>query len=450
MSAAGIAVRCSQHRWNPGAASVLDLSLRLLHAWVSAPAFIFLLALTAMLFRPPDLKAFPVDRVVLALLMGAFVLRVCARAERVRTYPATWPLLALTFLASVALLGGPFQAQSWSLFAAKWAVPLLLFHIAASVFRTPSELRKLEFFCVLVLLYLSIVSILTLFGFEFLIFPRYILDPGIGIHAERARGPFLQAVANGVSLNILGLVALNSFCRGSLPRPVAAVFFAGVPLALLATKTRAVWMSAAFSIAALVVFSRNRRVRRAAVAICVLACIGLMVLFVHSADSRDFGERLKDQSPVDFRSEIYTAGWQMFTEKPLLGWGDDDSIQAEVSRRVSNFRPEYFVFHNTFLELAVQRGILGLGLYAWLVVRLFRLAARPKSTSPLHLVGAEFHNLWPIILGVYLINASAVVMNYQFVNGLLFTFAGILASQNAANEDLVRQGRVGDVDLLSR
>ncbi len=34
------------------------------------------------------------------------------------------------------------------------------------------------------------------------------------------------------------------------------------------------------------------------------------------------------------------------------------------------------------------------------------------------------------MIGVYLFNASFVVMNYQFVNGLLFTLAGILAVQN--------------------
>jgi hypothetical protein len=31
---------------------------------------------------------------------------------------------------------------------------------------------------------------------------------------------------------------------------------------------------------------------------------------------------------------------------------------------------------------------------------------------------------------VYLVNASFVVMSYQFVNGLLFTIAGMLAAQN--------------------
>ena len=37
-----------------------------------------------------------------------------------------------------------------------------------------------------------------------------------------------------------------------------------------------------------------------------------------------------------------------------------------------------------------------------------------------------------MLLGVYLLNACFVVMNYQFVNGVLFTVAGILAAQNRA------------------
>ena len=39
------------------------------------------------------------------------------------------------------------------------------------------------------------------------------------------------------------------------------------------------------------------------------------------------------------------------------------------------------------------------------------------------------------MLVVYLLNGSAVVMNYQFVNGFLFTIAGILSAQNGTRAD---------------
>ena len=45
-------------------------------------------------------------------------------------------------------------------------------------------------------------------------------------------------------------------------------------------------------------------------------------------------------------------------------------------------------------------------------------------------VDGQFRSLWPALVAVYLFNGSFVVMNYQFVNGLLFTIAGLLAAQN--------------------
>ena len=101
-----------------------------------------------------------------------------------------------------------------------------------------------------VLGYLCLIAILFLFGAKGLIFPRYILDESLGIHADRARGPFLQAVANGVTLNLLGLIALDSFRRGRLKRLPALLFLIALPLAILATRTRAVWLSFAGCISA--------------------------------------------------------------------------------------------------------------------------------------------------------------------------------------------------------
>src|SRR5262249_7381860 len=376
-------------------------------------------------------KAFPLDRVAFLLLAGCIALRLCLRREHFPSYEATWPLLALTILGLSGLIAGPYQSQSWSLLAAKWIVPLTLFHAAGLVFTDQDSLRNLEIFCIAVLLYLSLMSVFHLVKAEFLIFPRFILNSDIGIHADRARGPFLQAVANGVSLTLLGLIALDSFRRRNLPRILAALLFIGVPIALPATKTRAVWLSALLSVGALVL-SRNQRLRRAALALCLLGVVGMLVFLVEGANSRELADRLRDQSPVDFRSEIYQAGWQMFLEKPLLGWGNDASIQAEVARRVTGFHPEKYVFHNTLLELGESRVMLGLGLDAWLIVFLFRLGRSRGlvNNGSQHLLDYEFRKLWPVILAVYLVNASAVVMNYQFVNGLLFTFAGILAAQN--------------------
>ncbi len=86
---------------------------------------------------------------------------------------------------------------------------------------------------------------------------------------------------------------------------------------------------------------------------------------------------------------------------------------------MSEFRPETYAAHNTFLDILVEHGMVGLFLYLWIITSLFRLSRNSQWLQ----------YTWPICLGVYLVNACCVDMNYQFVNALLFTFAGVVASQ---------------------
>jgi O-antigen ligase len=418
------------HLDNP-AVSLFILPLRVFHLWLSLPAAMFLLALTAMLFRPPDLKSFPIDRVAFFALVLLLAIRAALRRGSLHIYPATWPLLGLMVIGLWGVLTQPYDPQAWSVFAAKWAVPCVFFHIAGLVFCGDRSLHKLETFLLLVLIYLTAISIFSMLNLRSLIVPGFINDEGIGIHADRARGPFLQAVANGLCLNLLGLVALDSFRRRKLRGIVAAILFLAVPLALLGTKTRAVWIASVFSVLCLTFFGSTLKLRRIASAWCILAIVGSALIMFYRADQDSFAERAMDRSPVDFRGEMYSAGWQMFVEKPLLGWGSAHDIQAEVERRVSNFHPEYYVFHNTFLEIAVERGVLALGLYIWLMICLFRLGKMGAISDEMDCAfsNPHFRRLWPLLLGVYVLNASAVVMNYQFVNAVLFTIAGILAAQ---------------------
>jgi hypothetical protein len=105
-------------------------------------------------------------------------------------------------------------------------------------------------------------------------------------------------------------------------------------------------------------------------------------------------------------------------------------MQAELASRVDNFHQEEFFLHNTYLEILVQHGLLGIGLYAWIVIDLLRLGRHAGSMS-LHgqFLDRRFQSVWIVFVLVYLIKASFVVMNYQFVNGLLFTVAGMLAAR---------------------
>lgn len=412
-------------------AGMIRVSLRPIQASIVAPSLLFIAVMGLMLFHPPDFRFF-YDRIAFVLLVFVVALRVAVLRKPIWFGGrVAWPMLGLVILALCGVLVQPYDAEIWSVFAAKWLVPFTLFLLAGYVFEHAPSLRQFEIFSLIVLAYLSLISIFFLIGAKDFIFPRYIIDEGLGIHADRARGPFLQAVANGLALNLLGLVALDSFRRKRLRGVLAVVFLAAFPLAVLATRTRAVWLSFAASLLTLLLFSRSRRLRRGRLVIGLASLVGLAAVALIADGHRSLSDRLSESSPVKFRMAVYQAGWEMFLQKPLTGWGARP-MQAELSSRITEFHQDEYYFHNTYLEIVVQYGLLGLALYLWMVIDLFRIGRMPISgiLPDGNLLDRQFRSLWPVILMVYVTNSLFVVMNYQFINAYLFTLAGMLVVQN--------------------
>jgi O-antigen ligase len=204
---------------------------------------------------------------------------------------------------------------------------------------------------------------------------------------------------------------------------------AAVPVAILATMTRAVWISFAGSVGMLIFLSNNRTLRRACVGLALVAGLALAVVLSSHELGGALGDRLEERQPVEFRVAVYTGSWQMFLDRPLMGWGFHQ-MPAELPRYVSEYKDKVLYPHNTYLELLVEEGVVGLGLYLWLMWEMWRLGRGSIPTEEKNgFLDRHFHRMWPLLLAVYWVNAALVVMSYQFVNALLFTMAGMLAAQ---------------------
>jgi len=397
-------------------------SLRPLYLGLTFPSVLYVAAMAVFLFRPPDLFSFYADRIAFGVLIFFVALRVMTRRETLPFFVGlSLPMLGLTALAVFRALRDPFDAQIWSIIASKYIVPFTLFHVAALVFRGASQRRHFEVFVLFSLVYLIFIAIAFLVDARSLIFPRFILDESLGFHADRARGPFLQAVANGLSLNMLGILAL---ALPSKRGPLQILLWLTLPLAILATMTRAVWI--AFAVSTIVLGFRfiKHHVLAFSAVLAVMAIVGgLAIGFSNASLKSSLSDRTEERGPVDARLAVYDAGWAMFRERPFTGW-TSGGMYAELARRMEGYHLRIFYVHNTYLALLVEFGVPGLALYAILFFNLFRLSwhAPPGETG----VVAALRKVWPLLLSVYLFNAFFVDMAYQFVIGLLFTVAGML------------------------
>jgi O-antigen ligase len=403
---------------------VTGFLLRPLHLGLAAPSILYVAAMTVFLFRPPDLFSFYADRIAFGILVFFVALRTMALRDKIPFFAGlSLPMLGLTALATFRALHEPFDPQIWSIIASKFIVPFALFHIAVLVFRNAAQRKHFEIFAIAALAYLIFVAVAFLVDARSLIFPRFILDESLGFHVDRARGPFLQAVANGLSLNILGILVI------SLPKERTALvrlLWLVLPLAVLATMTRAVWIS--FAVSAIVLGFRV--IERRLQALCILLGIagllaGLAIGFGDHSLKNTLWDRTGERGPVDARLAVYDAGLAMFRERPLTGW-PAGIMYSELGRRMEGYHLRIFYVHNTYLALLIEFGVPGLALYGILFFNLFRLSWRgpPGESGPV----ASLRKVWPILLSVYLFNAFFVDMTYQFVVGLMFTVAGMLCA----------------------
>lgn len=402
-----------------------------LHLGIAFPSALYLLAMTVFLFRPPDVDFYHVDQIAFGLLVVLVGWRTLAMRERIPYVPwLTLPMFGLIVLAVFRALREPFDNQTWSMVASKFVVPFVLMHLAVLVFRGRQERKRFTVFVLLALSYLVFIAIAFLASAKNLIFPQFILDPSIGNHVARARGPFLQAVANGVSLNVLGILALVLAAKH---RTVVLLLWLLLPFAVLATMTRTVWIAFAASTIAIAIRVGDTCLRRACV---IAAMIGLAVALSVGMSNGSWinvvRDRTEELGPVQVRVSVYEAGWAMFQERPLRGW-TANRMYSELARRMEGYHMRAFYIHNTYLSLLIEFGLPGLLLYGILLVGLFRLA-RADLGDGVRQRGAvsNLRKAWPILLGVYLVNACFVDMVYQFVNGLMFTVAGMLYASREA------------------
>ncbi len=402
--------------------------VRALQVGMSLPSILYLAAMTVFLFRPPDLFSFYADRIALAALIFFIALRTLMLRNKIPFFPGiSLPMLGLMALAIFRALRDPFDAQVWSIVASKFIVPFALFHIAVLVFRDSAERKHFEIYTFLALAYLVFIAIAFLINCRSLIFPRFILDESLGFHPERARGPFLQPVANGVSLNILGILLIScSLHRNTIVRSLCLI----LPLAILATMTRAVWIAFGASIIVLGYRMVERRLQFVGVVLATAGLLAGLAIGVSSSSlTAALSNRAEESGPVDARLAVYEAGWSMFKEKPFNGW-PASGMYTELARRMNGYHLHAYYVHNTYLALLVEFGIPGLIIYVLLFFNLFRLSWRgpPNECSSV----ASLRNVWPIVLCVYLFNAFFVDMAYQFVIGLVFTVAGMLCASEEA------------------
>jgi len=187
----------------------------------------------------------------------------------------------------------------------------------------------------------------------------------------RAKGFFSIYMTFAGTLTVALALALARLAQGAggawraLPPTVLALVALGLTL------VRSAWLGCAAAIGLLVVLSRRLAL--------VLPIVGAIVvaLSVHSPfQARLFSTLDPTESTARERLHLWRAGGRMLREAPLLGLGP-----GAVRRHYPEYKDPEGVrthtshLHNNLVQIAAERGLLGLAAWLWIWVAFYRRAA---------------------------------------------------------------------------
>ncbi len=374
------------------------------------------------------------ERVVWPLVFVIFVLK-RKRGETTRLPLGRVEISMLVFLA-VALIS-MYSHQTYtadavegaeprlSAFLRGFAMPFGLYFMSRRSIKTGSQLRSFLVGLGCVSGYLILTGIAEALKINWLVFPRFILDPDIGTHYGQVRGIFLNASQYGLAVTMTLPILLWLFLSDiRLHRWLWAsiAILALIPLAL--TVQRAVWIG----VLAAVVLTAFAWPRRRIVLIWSVMVVAAVSFFaISNTLAQKMETKLEDKEPVDFRLEMLRTAAAMVREKPLTGVGFNrfgEEADNYSSGQYGLWASKASSAHNTFMTIFAELGLLGflpfIGIFLFLILASLQIFwHKPQFRA---IVGV----LWGITASFLIMMISVDMRGNLYPVGLLFALWGMV------------------------
>jgi putative inorganic carbon (HCO3(-)) transporter len=276
---------------------------------------------------------------------------------------ALWCLASMIWFGTIAS-----QDARYGFWDSYGVMPFVLFTMVPVIYETTERRRILLVVMTSLGAYLGLIAAFQGLRLEFLIFPRYMVDPQ-SAHFGRAFGPSLQVGSNGLQLFACMVCAaiLSTQVAGLsrwASRGVAFLCAAG----LFFTMTRSLWLGGIAGI--LVALWLDRRTRKMVLALVIVVPIAVLgVLAVDQTLQDMVTTRLNDAQSAYDRINASETALRILQFRPFFGVGYYNFWNVENDwfwqLDTTPVAATGIAVHNVFLGLAAELGIPGAT--AWLL-----------------------------------------------------------------------------------
>jgi len=322
---------------------------------------------------------------IFALVLLPFIVKVdlSRRAPLYRT-PLDIPFLALYLsmvISSVAAygVGGAAFGNRSFLWTVSYTAPLVYYTMC---FALPAQPRRLW----QAMAWALFIAAAANSAFAVSQFARA-LAAGRDIYSVRPGGRMFYMTYGGVMMIIITF-ALATLLRGRLaakPKIVLVILTSIMLAGLAASLVRSAWVGLAAAVFTLAVVA-DRRLLWAFPVVVVLAAlvaprpiIKRAASIVNAATAESAGE---GEGPPEFRVDIWRTTLRIARDFPLAGVGLHNTIYLyDKYKDPGSIESQVPHAHNNYIQIVVERGVIGLAVFVYFVVALARLFARGYRTA---------------------------------------------------------------------
>jgi putative inorganic carbon (hco3(-)) transporter len=242
----------------------------------------------------------------------------------------------------------------------------------------------------------------------------------------RVRSGALRYTAGGLNANDLALtlvlalpIAWHLFLkRGRVVRSAAFTYVVLAPVAILLTASRGAFVAGIVALS-IIPLTTGRRWIGVILAPFVLVVLGITTMTVVPETSWNrilmIDQEMSEEGTLGGRAGIWSAGLQVFQERPLLGYGAGayaPAVESLLGRAISA--------HNALLAVLVEQGLVGFSVFvALLAACMWVLWHQPPAERV----------LWAVLMSSWFVGVMSLGWQYRKITWFLF---GLLAAHETS------------------
>lgn len=273
-----------------------------------------------------------------------------------------WPLIIFSLITVLSVIGS--INVDYSLRNIK-KYTFISFFLFFAIVNTVRDLKDVKILLLALMISAGVFSLLALIDY-------FLFEPSFGSrlsfrYLDKNLGRFSKFYDVVIPINL----ALVLITKDKIKKVLFGLVFLLSITTIFFMQMRASYLVIFLSLLAITFVYRKKLFVFMLIIPFLVAIMMPMNMVTRAREMFKFGDYLKSDGVLNYRIDTWKGAVRIIKENPVLGLGRGKSNFGETARKFDDLKIPYDHAHNTYLQIAVELGLVGLAAFLWLFGSVF-------------------------------------------------------------------------------